>query len=161
MDRLTFLAAGALVLAGGCYSVEPIASAKPVAGTHVQMSINDDGRVALGGSMGPEIRRVEGNLLAQDGNEYVVSVSGVNYLNGIFQPWKGETVRIDTKMVSGLYEKKFSKGRTIAFAVAATAVGVALRPRMVQSSFPDPDSLPPGSQSSRRPVTLIRIGLPR
>src|SRR3954471_7675061 len=102
MKRLAFLAATALALTTGCYAVEPVATAKPSPGTRVQMSITNEGRVALGGTMGPEIRRVEGTLLSQQESEYVVSVTGVNYLNGIFQPWRGETVRINTNMVSGL-----------------------------------------------------------
>jgi hypothetical protein len=161
MNRIASLAAVALSLTTGCYAVQPIATAKPSPGTRVQMSINSEGRVALGGSMGPEIRRVEGSLVSLQENEYVVSVTGVNYLNGIFQPWKGETVRINTNLVSGLYEKRFSPGRTMLFVGAATAVGFALRPRGVKSSFPEETLPPPGSQSALRPIAQIRFGFRR
>ena len=161
MKRIAYVTAAALVLTSGCYSVEPIAAAKPVPGTRVQMAINDEGRVALGGSMGPEIRRVEGNLMSQQDNEYVVSVTGVNYVNGLYQPWKGETVRIDSRLVSGFYEKKFSKGRTIAFAAAVALAATAIKPPWVKSAIPHDTTSIIHVDESRRPIGQIRIVIPR
>ena len=72
--------------------------------------------------MGPEISRIEGRLVQKDNTDYVVAVSVVNLLRGGEQTWRGEQVRIRQEYVSGLYEKKFSKGRSIA--AGAVAVGV-------------------------------------
>jgi hypothetical protein len=153
MHRLKLLAAFALALTSACYDVQPMVSATPAPGTRLALSINDTGRVALGGTMGPEIRRVEGNLLDRDENTYLLAVTGVNLLNGDFQKWDGETVRIQSNMVNGLYERRFSKGRTIAFvglvALAATVIKV---PWIKSQLDGDPHPEPPPVVMSRRPV---------
>ena len=110
-------------MTGACYSVEPIASVTPTPGTRLTLAINDGGRVALGGSMGPEIRIVEGKLLTKQDSTYVLSMIGVNYLNGTFQKWAGETVRINSGMVSGFFEKRFSTAKTVMVLAGAAAAG--------------------------------------
>src|SRR6185503_9838794 len=55
--KIAFLAAGAL--SAGCYSLEPAAGITPKPGMEFAWDINDVGRVALGGAMGPEISQVE------------------------------------------------------------------------------------------------------
>jgi hypothetical protein len=117
--------AGIGLLASGCYSLHPTSVAVPEPGTKLAFAINDVGRVALAGSMGPELRRVEGSLQSKDGDDYVVNVSGVELLQGGYQTWAGETVRINSSFVSAVYEKKFSKGKT-AIAVGAVAVVATL-----------------------------------
>jgi hypothetical protein len=144
-----------MVLSGGCYSVEPLATITPSPGAHLALAINDGGRVALGGSMGPEIGRVEGNLLSKQDSTYVLSVVGVNYLNGTFQKWQGETVRINSSMVSGFYQKRFSTGRTILFATGASAAAIVLMRRHYgNSSLPDPDPPVPPGISARYPFPI-------
>jgi len=123
--RLITAVTGFGLLTSGCYTLQPTSVAVPSSGTRLAFSINDVGRVALGGSMGPELRRVEGNLQSKEGDDYFVNVSGVELLQGGFQTWAGETVRINSSYVSAIYEKKFSKGKTI-LALAATAAAITL-----------------------------------
>src|ERR1044071_1602402 len=129
MRLFTSVGGFAFVLTTACYSVEPLATLTPAPGTRLALAINDGGRVALGGSMGPEIGKVEGSLLAKQDSTYVLSVVGVNYLNGTFQKWQGETVRINSNMVAGFYQKRFSTGRTVLFVAGATAAGILLTRR--------------------------------
>jgi hypothetical protein len=123
--RLMTTVAGIGLLTTSCYSLQPSAAVVPAPGTRLAFAINDVGRVALGGSMGPELRQVEGNLQAKDGDDYVVSVRGVELLQGGYQSWAGETVRINSSYVSAVYEKKFSAGKT-AVAVGAAALAASL-----------------------------------
>ena len=60
--------------------LEPIRGSSPVLGTRVALDVNDVGRVALGGSMGPEIDRVEGRLIERDNGEYLLGVTSVSLL---------------------------------------------------------------------------------
>jgi len=113
--------AGIGLLTTSCYTLQPSASAVPAPGTRLAFAINDVGRIALGGSMGPELRQVEGHLQAKEGDEYLVNVSGVELLQGGYQAWAGETVRLKSSYVSAIYEKKFSPGRT-ALAVGSVAL---------------------------------------
>jgi len=153
------------LLTSSCYSLQPMAGSVPVAGTRLAFAINDVGRVALGGSMGPELLRVEGNLQSKDGDDYFVNVSGVELLQGGFQTWAGETVRINSSYVSAVYEKKFSKVKTSA-AIGAIVVAavVAVKGRGLPF-FPDPREDPSGdtivSRRSPRPFPLpARPGIP-
>jgi hypothetical protein len=119
--RLMTTVAGFGLLTTSCYTLQPSAAAAPVPGTRLAFAINDVGRVALGGSMGPELRQVEGHLQAKDGDDYLVNVSGVELLQGGYQSWAGETVRLKSSYVSAIYEKKFSAGKT-ALAVGGVAL---------------------------------------
>jgi hypothetical protein len=145
------MVAGIGVSMTGCYTLEPASAAVPAPGTRLAFAINDVGRVALGGSMGPELRRVEGNLQSKDGDEYVVTVSGVELLQGGFQAWAGETVHINSSYVSAVYEKKFSKGKT-ALALGTVAVGIAMLSSRGFRSFIDPrdDGTPSDTFVTRR-----------
>lgn len=149
------------ILSAGCYSLQPVAGPVPQSGTRVALDITDAGRVALGGSMGPEIVQVSGTLLSGDTSEYVVSVSDVKYLRGDMQTWKGETVRIRPSYVSRLYLREFSRTRTIALAVVGVALAVAvvsgpLNPTHLTPD-PDPDG---GGEALKRPRRPIGITPP-
>jgi hypothetical protein len=89
----------------------------------VSLIINDVGRVSLGGSMGPAIERVDGRLVGQENGEYRVSVTSVKVVGGGEQIWSGENVLIKSDYVSGFYERRLSKGRTVALS-AMVALGV-------------------------------------
>ena len=159
--------AGVGVSTMGCYTLQPSAVAVPAPGTRVAFAINDAGRVALGGSMGPELRQVEGNLQSKDGDDYVVSVTGVELLQGGYQTWAGETVRINAQYVSALYLKKFSVAKTALVLGGAAAAATLLASRGVRS-FLDPRDEGSGTDSSatrrgRVPVfrqPSMRPGLP-
>ena len=158
MRRLAALSA--LLITGACYNNQPMATT-PTPGTRLALAINDSGRVALGGSMGPEIRLVEGHLLSKQDKEYVLSVTGVNYLNGTFQKWEGETVRINSNVVSGVMERRFSKGKTVAFVAAATVVATVLAPRAIRPYLEEPPPPPPETQALIRPRGFLRLTFPR
>jgi len=122
------------VLTVGCYALQPAAGVTPVLGTAVGFDINDAGRVALGGSMGPEIGQVSGKLVAQDSEEYTLAVSDVQYLRGDSQVWRGEEVHIKTNYVSTVYVRRFSPARTIALgAIGVGAVAIFAGQKLANS----------------------------
>ena len=114
------------VLSAGCYTLEPAGGVTPEVGTGVAFDINDVGRVALGGSMGPEILQIEGRLLSKDGNDYLVGVTAIHLINGGTQTWRGESVRIKPDYVSTTYLKRYSAGKTIALSAIGVGAVVAL-----------------------------------
>jgi len=87
--------------------------------------VNDAGRVALGGMIGPEIGQIEGRLISKENGEYVLSVHAVHYLRGGEQVWTGERVTLKPEWVGNAYEKRFSRGRTVALAAAGVGVFTA------------------------------------
>jgi hypothetical protein len=105
----------------GCYDLEPVGTVAPATTSRVAFDVTDAGRVALGGSMGPEIDQVEGYLRSADSSTYVLAVTTVRFLrDGGEQKWSGETVRLKKEYVSRAYVRTLSRGRTIAMA----AVGI-------------------------------------
>jgi hypothetical protein len=105
----------------GCYTFQPARQTTFVPGTVIALDLNDNGRAALGGTIGPEISRIEGNVVSMDANEYVLHVTGVHFLRGGEQAWRGEMVHIKTDFVSSRFERQFSTGRTLV--LGAIAVG--------------------------------------
>ena len=121
LGRLTkCMSAGSLVLAAGCYELQPAGSNIPQPGQTIGLDINDAGRAALGGSMGPEIDQIEGRLVEHTATEYLVAVTDVHFLRGGEQAWDGENIHVPNGYVATVYERRLSKTKTVAMA----AVGV-------------------------------------
>jgi hypothetical protein len=120
MYRLAAVAVGASV-GVGCYSLRPTRGVTPAVGERVAFDVNDNGRAALGGSMGPEIGQIEGRLLGNDTATFLVAVSAVRMIRGGEQTWSGEPVRIKSEYVTTAYTRQFATGRTIA--LGALGVG--------------------------------------
>lgn len=117
------LAAAALL--AGCYTLQPTGTVNADVGTRVAFDVNDQGRVALGGSMGPEIDQIEGRLVQRDTSDYVVAVTAVHLLRGGEQIWTGEQVHIKSAYVNQIYTRQFNSGRTIVLsAIGIAAVGL-------------------------------------
>ena len=123
--QVRLLGIGVLILAG-CYTLKPAGGVTPEVGTRVAFAVNDAGRVALGGSMGPEIAQVEGQLLEMDSANYLVAVSGVRTIRGDEQVWNGEQVRLKPEHVAYTYRRKFSTGRSIGLGVVTVGGFAAL-----------------------------------
>jgi hypothetical protein len=108
--------AGVVPVAGllvGCYTLQPTRGGVPDIGTQVTFDVNDAGRVALGGSMGPEIGQIEGKLIEKGNGNYVVAVSAIRLLRGGEQVWSGEPVQLKSEYLGSAYERRFSKSRTV------------------------------------------------
>lgn len=105
---------GALLL--GCYTFLPV-SGPPAPGMDVAFDVNDAGRVALGGVMGPEIGRIEGRVLERGTEDFLIAVSSIRLLRGGEQVWNGEPVRIRAEHVGPASERRFARGRTVALGV--------------------------------------------
>lgn len=119
--RLSGWVLAGAVAVSGCYTMTPVTGPVPEVGTMVAFAVNDAGRVALGGALGPEVARIEGRLLEKAEDSYLLSVSGLTLLRGGEQVWKGEQVRVRKEYVSSAYERRFSTGRSIG--LGAVVVG--------------------------------------
>jgi hypothetical protein len=137
----------------GCYELQPARGGMiPDVGKMVALDLNDAGRAAMGGAMGPEIAQVEGRLINNGATEYVIGVTSVHYLRMGDQVWKGEQVSIKKEYVTSVYERTFSKSHTI----AAAAIGVGLAAALIGRSIighadPEQPTFPDTAQTSRRP----------
>jgi hypothetical protein len=112
----------ALTTLGGCYTYAPVATA-PEPGRTVSFALTDAGRVALGASVGPEARVLEGEIAALADAGYLLRMRSVQYVNGQTTQWSGEQLTVARQHVTNLRERRFSRKRTIAL-VAASVGGV-------------------------------------
>jgi len=142
----------------GCYTLQPVGAVVPHEGTKVAFGVNDMGRAALGGSMGPEIDQVEGNLLESDTDAYLLSVTSVRSLRGGEQRWAGEAIRIKREFVSNTYVRKFSASRTVAVsALGAVAIAAIVKGSLLgEGSIEDPP--PDTSIGTSRRVPRLPVG---
>lgn len=135
----------------GCYTYRPTGGAVPVTGARVALQVSDAGRVMLGGSMGPEIDRVEGVLLQRDSAEYLLAVTGIRTIRGGDQAWSGEKVKVKAEFVTGVYERRLSKGRTlIASVIGAGALAYIFSQALQGTGKPDPAAVPDDSAHALR-----------
>jgi len=151
--RLCVVAGAGLLVLAGCYTYEP-ARTTPQPGRELAFDINDTGRVALRGAMGPEVSQIEGRLIQKTDTAYLMSVSVVHLLRGGEQTWSGEEVRLPQAFVSAMYEKRFSKSRTLiaGATTAAVVVLVATKSSLLGLGGLDPAKTPPDTfLSVRRP----------
>lgn len=141
------------MLLAGCYTLQPARGVTPEPGAKIAFDINDAGRVALGGTMGPEIWQIEGQLVEKDATQYIVAVSMVHLARGGEQVWTGERVPIKTEYVSSVYQRKFSATKTALLAGAGVAlVATVAGKALIGSVGRDPPGLPIDSSASvRRP----------
>jgi hypothetical protein len=137
---LVFLAG----VASGCYTYTPM-QPTPAPGTVLVFPLNDQGRLALGPSVGPSAQTIEGTLQSRNDSAYVVSVNSVSYFNGGSNKWSGEPLMIGRTLVQDVQERQYSRGRTY-LAVGATAgafLAFALSRSLFSSSSPARQTNPP------------------
>lgn len=168
MLRLTILALSiSAVLATGCYTLEPVRGT-PVEGTPVAFDLNDRGRVAMGGALGPEIAQVEGRIVQHDSDAYLLGVTSVSYLRGGNQTWKGEPVLLKSDYISNMYERRFNKPRTaIAVAAGVAATALIVTQGLIGAGNVNADEKPPSDTglTRRSPIPhripILSIGISR
>jgi hypothetical protein len=143
--------AGACLLAflsgvsSGCYVYAPVSSS-PAPGTSLVLGLNDQGRVALGPSVGPSAQTVLGTLRSRNDSSFDLAVNSVVYLNGQSNKWSGEPLVVPTNLVQDTKQIQFSRGRTTAtVALAAAALlGFAVSRGLFASQSPARDRpIPP------------------
>ena len=124
----------------------------PQPGVGIGLDISDAGRVALGGSMGPEIEQIEGRLIQFDNNEYVVGVTSLHLLRGGEQVWHGEQVHVKKEYVTSVYERRFSTARSAALAAAGIGAVAYIATRAIagSGSIDQPITPPESGHTSRR-----------
>lgn len=147
------------VLLTGCFDLRPVEPATPKIGSNVALELNDAGRNALAPTMGPAIDRIEGRLLQRDSSEYIVAVSGVQFLRGDSQSWGGASSRVQSNFVNKYYSVQFSPVRTAILGAALVAGGVFIVeqffvPSQGTSEGTNPEGPPPVNRIPRGGVRI-------
>ncbi len=115
----------AAVPLGGCYTYTVYAHDRPLAGSIIEVTLNDRGRVAMEPHMGPEVLSAEGRVLQASDSTFVLAVTRVVHLDRAVQRWGAEQVAFRLEHARQLRERRFSSGRTVLLAGSFTASVVA------------------------------------
>lgn len=121
--RLAVLMAGCAFVLTGCYVYTPVAL-RPTPGTELALDLNDQGRVAMSGRLGPEVARVEGQLVEATDSTFVILMARARQLDGTVTRWSGEDVTLQREHVKEVSGRRLSRGRT-ALAAGSFAVAIA------------------------------------
>lgn len=136
--------AGVLPVLGACYVYAPLETSVPPVGETVALEITDRGRVGLAERLGPGVTRIEGRVVGNEGDDYIVNVARIEQLNGQSSQWSGEAMRLNRDFVGRVQSRKLSRTRTLLAAGVATAAVVALiASRGLFGSFTGDKSEPP------------------
>ena len=149
-----FGVASLVVAAAGCHKYVPVDASTPPVGDIVAFHISDQGRVGLQERLGPGIAAIKGRVVGAESDVFLVSVSGVESLNGTDTPWSGEVMRLDRGFVSHVRRREFSTTRTLLLAGGiTTAVVVFIASRGFSAIFGDDSNGngDPPEQSRGRP----------
>lgn len=145
--------ASTLLWATGCYTYAPSAASDIVPSTVVAAEISDAGRLALAGQVGPEVARIEGEVVQRSDTSLSLMVSEVSYLNGLLNKWQGQAVSLRIEDVKLFSQRKLSRGRTaLGLAMVGGLVALALSNSSFRGIFtgnPGPDKpVPPDPPES-------------
>ena len=142
-------ALSSLMVQAACYRYVPMYSGAPMPGEQYTFEISDQGRVGLADRLGPGVTKVEGTLVRQADDAYVVSVAGIESIGGGTAHWSGEQVPVRQEYVRGVERREFSRGRTFtAIGAAAVAIGAFIATRGLIGSGTPPTSSSAGGTSS-------------
>jgi hypothetical protein len=121
---------GATCLAG-CYVTRPVTTA-PAPGSTILLDLSDAGRQALGERIGSSAASVEGRVTAVNGEDYLLRVLSVTYLNGQNNQWSGESLAVPLAVVTQARSRQLSRSRTI---VAGAGLAAGLVVLAARASF--------------------------
>ena len=145
---LALPALSTMALQTGCFRYVPLVASAPQPGEHYTFDISDQGRVGLADRLGPGVLKVEGLLVRQADDAYIVSVAGIESIAGGSAHWSGEQVPVREEYIRSVERREFSKGRTAAaIGAAAAAIGVFMATRALTGTGAPP------SQSGGGPVS--------
>jgi hypothetical protein len=140
-------------LFAGCYAFVPTDFSAPEPGQTVRLDMSEPGRQALIPRFGPGIQEVEGMALATSADSMSMLVHLVQTRQGSTGVG-GEAVRLTPADVTGVYERRLSRTRSLLLGVGALAAAFLLVDQFGDAGrqFSDDDVDPPIPPQIRLPL---------
>lgn len=108
-----------------CYTYDVKAPSDLLAGQHVEVTVNNVGRVALTADLGDDVTQVDGDVVAVTDSALRMRVNQVDFLNGTSTGYPGGVINIPRNAITTVSTKQFSQSKTTVVAVGLTALLVA------------------------------------
>ena len=120
------LALGVLLASVSCYAYVPTPGTGAQPGSEVQLALTDSGTVVLASAIGPSVGILDGRLVSDSGESYLINVTRTQRRDGTETDWRGERVLVPHVLASSIATRRFSSGRTALFSTLATGALVAI-----------------------------------
>lgn len=134
-------ALAALILAGGCYSYQPVRGVMPSSGTRVNLTLTESAVAEYSNQLGPQATYVEGTVVEADSAGVKLAIVRVEDARRTGSDWRGEQVSFPREAIARMTERRLSVGATalmgglavgsvvgayLAFDLEGSASGVAI-----------------------------------
>jgi hypothetical protein len=118
--------AAAVVLAGplACYTTRPLPSSADVTGRRVTLRLTARGSEALGRVLGPEVVRVDGDLIAAPVDSFVLAMVTAERVDGSESAWQRQRVAVARAFVANAEERRLDRHRTWVATAGAIAAAI-------------------------------------
>ena len=115
-----------LIVTTACYTYEVKAPTDVVAGQHIEVVVNNIGRVAVTADLGEDVAKIDGDFVSLTDSVLKLRVSEMTFLNESTSAYPGSVISIPRIGVVSVSTKQFSRSKTTVVAVGLTALVVAL-----------------------------------
>ncbi len=147
----TSLGVAGLLLTTACYTYEVRAPAEVPAGRAVVVLLSSSGRTSLGPKLGPDVTRVEGDLMSADESGIRLRITSVEDSSGSVSPVQRSVMSVPGSSITAVTIKQFSATKTAVVAVGLVGgLILAIKASGIggsgNSKDPDKPVPPPGVQ---------------
>lgn len=96
-----------------CFTYADLPREDLAAGHEIRVDLTGDGRTALAGRLGPQVRSVTGRLVSSDSSSITVALTKTSLLTGDDNVWHGEQATIADRYINHTAMRKLSTPKTI------------------------------------------------
>jgi len=118
---------------GGCFVQQPIGLVVPAPQTRIVAQLTDLGSAQMANAVGPGAYEVEGDVYVATADTLKLLMRRVEQRGGISTTWKQELVSFPRASLTGLTEKRLSKGRSW-FTAGVIVGGVVLLSKFLRAA---------------------------
>ncbi len=120
-------AVGILLSQTACYTYRPAAPTRLQVGGDVHLVLTRDGTAELQPLLGPDVRRINGQIEETAGDtSVVILLDEVVTGDGATLPWRRGRVTIPVRTLASVEQRTLDRGRTRTFVAVAAATFVAI-----------------------------------
>ena len=143
------------LLFAACYNYVPVDFASPQQGQLIRAELSSEGEQAVIPVFGPGVREIRGMTLENTSTDISVLAESLQSRQGVIN-LDPQPVRLTPAQVTGIYERRLSRGKS-----ALLAVGIGAATFLLVDSFADLGRIfdtegeePPGPPSLRIPISI-------
>jgi hypothetical protein len=125
--RVRLALSAVLLVVCGCQRYVELGNSPAVTRGDVRLTVSDETASVQYGSVGSNVRQIEGKVISANDSAITLSVTRVQRRTGFGESWNGESVSVPRRAVVMLEKREVSVSRTLATFGAVVAGSFAAR----------------------------------